>query len=127
MGVASGLEYADADGAVNGPSVYTLRLDETDDDSYSLIFAWDTVRADKLLMGIGTRRLEELPAIPQVAENSLLPALPSPGNSPLQTGLLLAGAVLGGYLLNQCLRRYRKPRRDSSGFPAGFAYRLPEP
>jgi len=48
----------------------------------------------------------------------------------LQTGFLFAGAVFGGYLLKQCLRRYRswqKPRRDSSGFPAGFSYRLPEP
>merc|ERR1711964_943822 len=106
-----------------GVSVHALILAQKPDYIEDLLKLAPKIQADD------RRRLEMLPVTPHVTGNTLQ-ALPEPGSFYLQTGLLFAGAVLGGYLLKQFHRRYQswqKPRRDSSGFPAGFPYRLPGP
>lgn len=72
----------------------------------------------KVIVDLERRRLDMLTAGAPIAGDSNLQALPAPGSPFLQAGLLFAGGVLGGYLLKQCLRRFRKPepRRDSFGF-----------
>lgn len=60
------------------------------------------------------RRLDMLTTGAPIAADSNLQALPAPGSPFLQTGLLFAGVVLGGYLLKQCLRRFRKPEPDAT-------------